>query len=38
MALMFPEFFGGEGGITTNRVYGKPLLGITFGRPSRCTT
>jgi branched-chain amino acid transport system permease protein len=25
MALMFPEFFGGEGGITTNRVYGKPL-------------
>jgi branched-chain amino acid transport system permease protein len=31
MALMFPGFFGGEGGITTNRVYGKPLLGITFG-------
>ncbi|MFN7856263.1 MAG: branched-chain amino acid ABC transporter permease [Acidovorax sp.] len=31
MALMFPEFFGGEGGITTNRVYGTPWLGITFG-------
>ena len=31
MALMFPEFFGGEGGITTDRVYGKGLFGITFG-------
>ncbi len=31
MALMFPEFFGGEGGITTNRVYGDKLLGWTFG-------
>ncbi|MES2364170.1 MAG: branched-chain amino acid ABC transporter permease [Pseudomonadota bacterium] len=31
MSLMFPEFFGGEGGITTNRAYGKPLFGITFG-------
>ncbi|MDO8280826.1 MAG: branched-chain amino acid ABC transporter permease [Burkholderiaceae bacterium] len=31
MSLMFPEFFGGEGGITTNRVYGKPFLGLTFG-------
>lgn len=31
MALMFPEFFGGEGGITTDRVYGRPVLGITFG-------
>ena len=31
MSLMFPEFFGGEGGITTNRVVGKPVLGITFG-------
>ncbi len=31
MALMFPEFFGGEGGITTNRVYGTPFFGITFG-------
>jgi branched-chain amino acid transport system permease protein len=31
MALMFPGFFGGEGGVTTNRVYGQPFLGITFG-------
>jgi branched-chain amino acid transport system permease protein len=30
-SLMFPDFFGGEGGITTNRVTGKPFLGITFG-------
>ena len=31
MSLMFPEFFGGEGGITTNRAYGKPVWGISFG-------
>ncbi|MGJ7487968.1 branched-chain amino acid ABC transporter permease [Variovorax sp. LT2P21] len=31
MALMFPTFFGGEGGITTNRVYGTPFLGLNFG-------
>jgi branched-chain amino acid transport system permease protein len=30
-SLMFPEFFGGEGGIATNRVIGKPFLGITYG-------
>ncbi len=30
-SLMLPEFFGGEAGITTNRVIGKPVLGITFG-------
>ncbi|GIZ51540.1 hypothetical protein NCCP691_15540 [Noviherbaspirillum aridicola] len=30
-SLMFPEFFGGEGGISTNRVYGEPFMGITFG-------
>ena len=30
-SLMFPEFFGGEGGVTTNRVFGEPFLGITFG-------
>ena len=30
-SLMFPEFFGGEGGVTTNRVFGKPFLGLTFG-------
>ena len=29
--LMFPGFFGGEGGVQTNRVAGPPLLGITFG-------
>ena len=31
MALMFPEFFGGEGGISSNRVVGPKPLGITFG-------
>ena len=31
MALMFPTFFGGEGGITTNRTYGTPFLGFGFG-------
>jgi len=30
-SLMFPEFFGGEGGITTNRVIGPAFHGITFG-------
>jgi branched-chain amino acid transport system permease protein len=29
--LMFPGFFGGEGGITTNRVVGQPFMGITYG-------
>ena len=31
MSLMFPEFFGGEGGISGNRVTGPKPLGITFG-------
>jgi branched-chain amino acid transport system permease protein len=31
MSLMFPGFFGGEGGVTTNRVYGPPFLGLSFG-------
>lgn len=31
MSLMFPGFFGGEGGVTTNRVYGQPWWGISFG-------
>jgi branched-chain amino acid transport system permease protein len=31
MSLMFPGFFGGEGGISGNRVTGEPFLGITFG-------
>lgn len=30
-SLMFPAFFGGEGGVSTNRVIGLPFLGITFG-------
>jgi branched-chain amino acid transport system permease protein len=30
-SLMFPGFFGGEGGITSNRVVGQPFLGITYG-------
>lgn len=33
MVLMVPEFFGGEGGISSNRVVGKPFFGITFGPP-----
>jgi branched-chain amino acid transport system permease protein len=31
MALMVPEFFGGEGGVSGNRMAGKPFMGITFG-------
>ncbi|MDG0853306.1 branched-chain amino acid ABC transporter permease [Roseateles puraquae] len=31
LALMLPEFSGGEGGISSNRVIGKPVLGISFG-------
>ncbi|MDD2926218.1 branched-chain amino acid ABC transporter permease [Rhodoferax sp.] len=31
MSLMIPEFFGGEGGISGNRVAGPKTLGITFG-------
>lgn len=31
MSLMIPEFFGGEGGISGNRVVGQPVLGISFG-------
>jgi len=31
MSLMLPEFFGGEGGISGNRVVGKPLWGVSFG-------
>lgn len=30
-SLMLPEFFGGEAGVTTNRVIGAPVMGITFG-------
>ncbi len=31
MSLMLPEFFGGEGGISSNRVVGKAVMGISFG-------
>jgi branched-chain amino acid transport system permease protein len=30
-ALMFTSFFGGEGGIATNRVVGKAFLGLSYG-------
>jgi branched-chain amino acid transport system permease protein len=30
-SLMFPGFFGGEAGISTNRVIGKAFLGVTYG-------
>lgn len=30
-SLMFPGFFGGEGGISTNRVIGEPFMGISYG-------
>ena len=30
-SLMFPGFFGGEGGVTTNRVRGDAFMGITYG-------
>jgi len=30
-ALMFPEFFGGEGGVSGNRVVGPKPFGISFG-------
>jgi branched-chain amino acid transport system permease protein len=29
-SLMFPLFFGGEGGITGNRTVGQPFLGVNF--------
>ena len=31
MSLMFPEFFGGEGGVSGNRVTGSRPFGITYG-------
>jgi branched-chain amino acid transport system permease protein len=30
-SLMFPAVFGGEGGISGNRVTGKSILGVTYG-------
>jgi branched-chain amino acid transport system permease protein len=31
MSLMIPEFFGGEVGVSANRVVGQPFMGITYG-------
>ena len=31
MSLMFSEFFGGEAGVSGNRVVGQPFMGINFG-------
>lgn len=31
LALMLPEFSGGEGGVSSNRVIGKPVMGISYG-------
>ncbi|MFG6487088.1 branched-chain amino acid ABC transporter permease [Roseateles sp. BYS78W] len=31
LALMLPEFSGGEGGVSSNRVVGQAVMGITFG-------
>ena len=30
-SLMFPAFFGGEGGVSANRVYGEYMFGWNFG-------
>ena len=30
-ALIFPGFFGGDSGVTGNRVMGQPVLGISYG-------
>ena len=35
MSLMFSEFFGGEAGVSGNRVVGEPFFGITFGPQSQ---
>jgi branched-chain amino acid transport system permease protein len=31
LSLMIPEFFGGEGGVSGNRMVGKAVMGVTFG-------
>jgi branched-chain amino acid transport system permease protein len=33
MSLMFSEFFGGEAGVSSNRVFGQSFFGISFGPP-----
>jgi len=35
MSLMFSEFFGGEAGVSGNRVVGEPFFGITYGPQSQ---
>ena len=37
-SLMLPGFFGGEGGVTTNRVVGQPFLASPTVRQCRSTT
>jgi branched-chain amino acid transport system permease protein len=36
-ALMFPEVFGGEAGVSANRVAGAPLWGISWGPQQQVT-
>jgi branched-chain amino acid transport system permease protein len=31
LSLMIPEFFGGEGGVSADRMAGEPFMGITYG-------
>ncbi len=31
MSLMFSEFFGGEAGVSANRVFGQSFFGLTYG-------
>lgn len=31
LSLMIPEFFGGEGGVSADRMAGEPFMGVTFG-------
>jgi branched-chain amino acid transport system permease protein len=38
MSLMLPEFFGGEGGVSGNRVVGQAVAGISFGPQIQLTT
>lgn len=35
MSLMFSDFFGGEAGVSGNRVTGQPFMGITFASASQ---
>ena len=38
MSLMFPEFFGGEGGVAGNRVTGSAVWASPSVRRCSCTT